>query len=232
MNTKSKILLLIGLVAAVLAARHFGLFDYLSLQQFQQQRQALEGWQAEHPLLMAGIFFAVYVAVTALSLPGAAVMTLVGGALFGLSTGLLLVSFASSLGATLAFLLARLLLRDWVQSKFSDQLQTINEGVAKDGKYYLFSLRLVPVVPFFVINVVMALTPMRAWPFYWVSQLGMLPGTLVYVNAGTQLGQLDSAGGILNPALIASFVLLAAFPWVVKGVSKWIDSRREAGSVK
>lgn len=184
---------------------------------------------AENPILTAGIFFCVYVAATAVSLPGAAALTLIGGAVFGLGWGLLLISFASSIGATLAFLITRLLLRDWVQSKFGQYLKTINQGMEKDGAFYLFTLRLIPVVPFFVINLVMGLMPISAWRFYWVSQLGMLAGTAVYVNAGAELGKLDtlSVSGLLSPTLIGSFVLLAIFPWVARASIRSVQRRRK-----
>ena len=168
----------------------------------------------------------IYVAVTALSVPGAAVMTLAGGALFGFWYALLLVSFASSIGATLAFLVSRLLLRDWVQGKFGRQLRAFNAGFAKDGAFYLFSLRLVPIFPFFVINLLMGLLPIRTWRYYWVSQLGMFPATAAYVNAGTRLGELDSAAGIISPALLLSFVLLAVFPLLAKWLLGYIQARR------
>jgi pyruvate/2-oxoglutarate dehydrogenase complex dihydrolipoamide dehydrogenase (E3) component/uncharacterized membrane protein YdjX (TVP38/TMEM64 family) len=177
----------------------------------------VQSWYQAHPWQTAAGFFAVYVAATALSLPGAAtLLTLAGGATFGLLWGTVLVSFASSLGATLAFLASRFVLRDWVQGSFGRQLQGINEGVAKEGAFYLFTLRLIPAVPFFVINLAMGLTPLRAWTFYWVSQLGMLAGTLVYVNAGTQLGALESPAGILSPGLIGAFLLLGFFPLIAK----------------
>ena len=153
------------------------------------------------------MIYALYIAVTGLSLPGAAVLTLAGGAVFGVLLGTLIVSFASSIGATLAFLAARFLFRDWVKSRFSARLQSIDDGVRRDGAFYLFTLRLVPVFPFFMINLAMGLTPMKVRTFYWVSQVGMLAGTLVYVNAGTQLAKLDSLSGILSPALLGSFVL-------------------------
>jgi pyruvate/2-oxoglutarate dehydrogenase complex dihydrolipoamide dehydrogenase (E3) component/uncharacterized membrane protein YdjX (TVP38/TMEM64 family) len=168
----------------------------------------------------------LYIAVTALSLPGAAVMTLAGGALFGLWAGLLAVSFASTIGATLAFLAARFLLRGYVQNRFGDRLKRINEGIEKDGLFYLLTLRLVPVFPFFVINLAMALTPIRTGAFYGISQLGMLPGTLVYVNAGTQLGQVETIGGILSPGLILSFALLGLFPWIARAAAGALQSRR------
>lgn len=217
------------LVLVILAIGLFVLFDigqYLSLEYFNEQKQTILAVQQRQPLLLAAIYFLIYVIVTAFSLPGAAVMTLIGGALFGFSWGLLLVSFASSIGATLAFIIARSILRDWVQQRFSSYLNAINQGIEKDGKFYLLTLRLVPVFPFFVINLVMALTPIKVWPFYWVSQLGMLLGTAVYVNAGTQLGQLESLSGILSPEMVASFVLLGLFPWLAKAVLALLKKRQ------
>ena len=175
---------------------------------------------------MIGVYFLIYVAVTALSLPGAVVMTLAGGALFGLWVGLLVVSFASSIGATLAFLASRLLLRDWVQGRFGDRLAAVNAGIAKDGAFYLFTLRLVPLFPFFVINLLMGLTPIKTRTFYWVSQVGMLAGTLVFVNAGTQLAKLDSLSGILSPALLGSFALLGVFPLLAKKLVAIVQARK------
>lgn len=220
------------LVLAVTVFVFFDLDQYLSLEYFNQQKNAISSYQQQQPLLLALIYFVVYVLVTAFSLPGAAVMTLVGGALFGLGWGLLIVSFASTIGATLAFLIARSLLRDWVQEKFSNYLAAINAGVEKDGEFYLFSLRLVPVFPFFVINLVMALTPIKPWPFYWVSQLGMLAGTAVYVNAGTRLAQLDSLAGILSPELIAAFVLLGVFPWIARALVALLKQRKALSRFK
>ncbi|MBS0336588.1 MAG: FAD-dependent oxidoreductase, partial [Proteobacteria bacterium] len=179
-----------------------------------------------HPAATALGFFATYVAVTGLSLPGAVIMTLAAGAIFGLVWGTLIVSFASSLGATLAFLAARFLLRDWVQARFGRQLAPVNEGVAKDGAQYLFTLRLIPAVPFFVINLAMGLTPLRTWTFYWVSQAGMLAGTLVYVNAGTQLAQLQSLSGILSPGLVGAFVLLGVFPLIAGKALEIVHTRK------
>ena len=224
----NKKFLIIAAIAVVIGlAFYFDIFQYLSLQAFNEQREAIEQQQAENPWLFAGIFFAIYVMVTGFSLPGAAVLTLVAGALFGLWQGLLLVSFASTIGATIAFIMARTLLQETVQEKFGNYLAKINEGVERDGGFYLFTLRLVPAFPFFVINLVMALTPIKTWTFYWVSQLGMLPGTLVYVNAGTQLSEIESTADIVSPALIGSFVLLAAFPWIVKGIMKLINKQRD-----
>ncbi|TQV69616.1 pyridine nucleotide-disulfide oxidoreductase [Exilibacterium tricleocarpae] len=211
--TLKKLIVLGVVVAAITAFFVFNGQQYLSLDQFRE-------WVTEEPVLTAGLYFAIYVVVTGLSLPGAAIMTLIGGAIFGLWWGLLLVSFASSVGATLAFAVSRTLLGDWVQEKFSAQLQTINRGVEKDGAFYLFSLRLIPIIPFFVINLAFGLTPIRTWTFYWVSQLGMLAGTFVYVNAGAELGAVEelSASGILTPGIISAFLLLAAFPFLARAL--------------
>ena len=218
---------LLALVAAAVAAFFFfDLGSYLTLDNLKARQGELQAWQAANPWLSAAIFFLIYVLVTALSLPGATVMTLGIGAIFGLWKGLVLVSFASTLGATLAFLLARFLLRDWVQARFGDKLKAINEGIEKDGAFYLFGLRLVPLFPFFVINLVMGLTPMKTWTYAWVSQLGMLAGTLVYVNAGTQLGRLDSLSGILSPGLVLSFVLLGLFPLIAKRLLSLLRARK------
>ncbi|PIW72342.1 MAG: TVP38/TMEM64 family protein, partial [Hydrogenophilales bacterium CG12_big_fil_rev_8_21_14_0_65_61_21] len=197
-----KRLILIGVIAAAIVAFFaLDLGRFLTLDALKSSQASFAAWYDAAPLVVIGAYFLVYVAVTALSLPGAAVMTLAGGALFGLGIGTLVVSFASSLGATLAFLVSRFLLRDWVQRRFGDRFAAVNAGMAKDGAFYLFTLRLVPLFPFFVINLVMGLTPIKVRTFYWVSQVGMLAGTLVYVNAGTQLARLDSLAGILSPAL-------------------------------
>ena len=216
------------LVVAALVAAYFA-FDlgrWLSLEALKTQQAAIESYRQVHPWLTAALFFAVYVLVTALSLPGAAIMTLAGGAVFGLLWGTLLVSFASSIGATLAFLAARFLLRDWVKARFGPRLAAIDRGVEKEGGFYLFTLRLVPAFPFFMINLVMGLTPMRAATFYWVSQIGMLAGTIVYVNAGTQLAAIDSLRGILSPALIGSFALLGLFPLIAKKIVDGVKARQ------
>ncbi len=214
------------LVLLVVLFFAFGLQRYLSLSAIKESQTSLEAWRAGQPLMAALIFFAIYVAVAALSLPGAAVLTLVAGALFGLGWGTLIVSFASAIGATGAFLASRWLLRDWVQQRFAERLASVNRGVEKDGAFYLFTLRLVPVVPFFVINLAMGLTPIRVWPFYWVSQLGMLAGTIVYVNAGTQLAQIDSLSGVLSPGLLASLVLLGVFPLLARKVLDMFKARK------
>ena len=225
MNTR-RLLLIAALAALLLAYFGFDLGRFLSLEYFKSQQAAIEAWRAAQPIKAALVFFVAYVAVTGLSLPGAAVMTLVGGAVFGLFWGLVLVSFASSIGATLAFLASRFLLRDWVQKRFGDRLRAINAGIEKEGGFYLFTLRLVPVFPFFVINLLMGLTPIRTRAFYWVSQLGMLAGTLVYVNAGTQLAKIDSLAGILSPGLLGSFVLLGIFPLIAKRIVDTLAARK------
>ena len=225
MNLRKGVLLL---VVAVLIASFF-LFDvgsFLTLENLKAQQAELDGWREQNPQLSLLVFFVVYVVVTALSLPGAAVMTLAIGAIFGFVTGTILVSFASTIGATLAFVIARFLLRDTVQARFGDKLKAINQGVEKDGAFYLFGLRLVPLFPFFVINLVMGLTPIRTWTFAWVSQVGMFAGTLVYVNAGTQLAKIDSLSGILSPGLIISFVLLGVFPLIAKKILAGIKARK------
>lgn len=224
--TRGRWFLLVLLAAAVLAFFAFDLGRFLSLDYLRARQAEFAALYAQHPLQVMAAYFGLYVLVTALSLPGAAIMTLAGGAVFGLAVGTLLVSFASSLGATLAFLVARHLLREPVRARFGARLAEIDRGIAKEGGFYLFTLRLVPLVPFFVINLVMGLTAMRAATFYLVSQLGMLAGTLVYVNAGTQLARLESPAGILSPALIGSFVLLGLFPLVAKRLVDEVRARR------
>ena len=226
MKTLPRLLLALSVLALIGAYFAFDLGSFLSLDHFKSQQAAIEAWRSTNPLLAVAVFLLIYIAVTALSLPGAAIMTLAGGAIFGLLWGSLIVSFASTIGATLAFLVSRFLLRDWVQASFGDKLKVINEGVEKDGAFYLFTLRLVPVFPFFVINLLMALTPIRARTFYWVSQVGMLAGTLVYINAGTQLAQIDSLQGILSPGLLVSFALLGIFPLVAKKLVAWVKARK------
>ncbi|MDF1624259.1 MAG: FAD-dependent oxidoreductase [Pseudohongiella nitratireducens] len=221
---KIGLMLLIFLVVAVFFA--LDLRSYLTLQGMQDALGEFSRWRDTSPYLVSGIFFVIYVAVTALSLPGAAILTLAAGALFGLGWGLVLVSFASSIGATLAFLVSRFILRDTVQQRFGGRLKTINAGVEREGAFYLFALRLVPLFPFFLINLLMGLTPLKTRTFYWVSQLGMLPGTAVYINAGTQLGSLESLSGIMSPSLLLSFALLGTFPLIAKKLLAVINRRR------
>ena len=213
---KSKLLVFAIIAAAIAAFFIFDLKQYFSLDYFKSQRDVIDAYVAAKPLQAGLIFFAIYVVVTGLSLPGAAIMTLIGGAVFGLLWGTVLVSFASSVGATLAFLASRFLLRDWVQSKFGDKLKPINDGVAKEGAFYLFALRLVPAFPFFAVNLLMGLTSIKTLTYYWVSQLGMLAGTIVFVYAGTQLGAFKIGAG-----LIFAFVLLGVFPLIAK---KFLDA--------
>ena len=208
----------LGVLAAVALFFALDLQRFLSLAAVQGSLGSLREAYAEHGPLMVGGYFLCYVLMAALSLPGATVMGLAGGAVFGFWVGTLAVSFASTIGATLAFLMSRYLLRDAVQSRFGDRLAAVNEGVAREGAWYLFTLRLIPVFPFFVINLVMGLTPMPARTFYWVSQLGMLGGTMVYVNAGRELGRLESLSGILSPSMLLAFALLGLFPLAVKKV--------------
>ncbi len=210
------LLALLGLLLGLYLALDVG--QYLDFADLKARQQDLQKLYQAHPWQVLGAYFLLYLLITALSLPGATVMTLAGGAIFGLWTGLLVVSFASSIGATLAFLVSRYLLRDWVQTRFGDSLEAINRGIERDGAFYLFALRLVPVFPFFLINLVMGLMPVRTRTFYWVSQLGMLPGTLVYVNAGTQLARLESPSDILSLPLILSFALLALLPFLGRGL--------------
>ena len=223
---RNRLLLLALLAVAVAAFFALGLDRHLSLAALKQQQGTLAALHAEHRVATLAGFFALYVAVTALSLPGAAILTLAAGAIFGFWTGLVLVSFASSIGATLAMLAARFLLRDAVQRRFGERLAPIHAGIAKDGAFYLFALRLVPLFPFFVINLLMGLTPIRTATFYWVSQLGMLAGTAVYVNVGTQLAQLESLAGVLSPALLGSFALLGLFPLVAARVVEALRARK------
>jgi pyruvate/2-oxoglutarate dehydrogenase complex dihydrolipoamide dehydrogenase (E3) component/uncharacterized membrane protein YdjX (TVP38/TMEM64 family) len=224
--SRKQILILVAFLALVAAFFAFDLGQYLSLSYIKQRQSDFAALYANRPLFVIGAFFAAYVAVTALSLPGAAIMTLAGGAIFGVLVGTLVVSFASSIGATLAFLVSRYVLRDSIQSKFGNKLAEINKGIEKDGAFYLFTLRLVPLIPFFVINLVMGLTRIKTGVFYLVSQIGMLAGTVVFVNAGTQLARIDSLRGILSPGLIASFVLLGVFPLIAKKIVEAVQARK------
>ncbi len=224
--SKKKMIILALLVALIVAFFAFDLGRFLSLDYIKSRQAEFTALAGEKPLLVGGAFFAVYVAVCALSLPGAAIMTLAAGAIFGLGWGTLIVSFASAVGATLALLASRYILREGVQSKFGARLADIDKGIEREGAFYLFTLRLVPIFPFFIINLLMGLTKMKAWTFYWVSQIGMLAGTLVYVNAGTQLAKISSLQGILSPGLIGSFVLLGVFPLVAKKIVDAIKARK------
>lgn len=219
---------LVVLIALIIGA-YFALDgqQYLSLEFFQQYYQ-------QQPLIFALIYFVIYVLATSLSLPGAALLTIMGGMIFGLWVGVLLVSFASTLGATAAFLMSRFVLRDWVQAKFSNYLTAVNAGVEKDGALYLFSLRLIPLFPFWIINLVMGLMPIKVRTYYWVSQLGMLAGTFVFVNAGASLGAIDelSTAGILTPKVLLSFALLAVFPFIARYFLAGLQQRKALAGFK
>jgi dihydrolipoamide dehydrogenase len=220
-------LTLLAFIATLIAA--FFIFDlqsYLTLESLKSQQEAIATYRNNYPGRAIAIYGLIYVAVTGLSLPGAAILTLAGGAVFDLFWGTVIVSFASTIGATLAFLAARFLFRDAVKSRFGERLKAIDAGVAKDGAFYLFTLRLVPVFPFFVINLAMGLTQLKTQTFYWVSQVGMLAGTIVYVNAGTQLGKLESLSGILSPGLIGSFILLGIFPLIANKIVDTIKANK------
>jgi dihydrolipoamide dehydrogenase len=221
-----KVILLLVIAVLIFLFFAFDLRQYLTIEQLKLRQHAFEDYYAANRALTIAVYMGMYIAVTALSLPGATVMTLAGGALFGIWTGALVVSFASSIGATLAFLVSRFLLKDYVQNKFGDKLKTINTRFKKDGPFYLFTLRLVPIFPFFIINLVMGLTPIRTIMFYIVSQIGMLPGTFVYINAGTQLAKIESARGILSPELLFSFALLGIFPLAAKKLVTYLKARK------
>lgn len=215
-----------GIILLIVLFKILGLEQYLTLSYIKEQQVHFARLYTENKVMVIAVYMLIYIVVTALSIPGAAVMTLAGGGLFGLVTGTIVVSFASTIGATCACIVARYLLRDWVQGRFGDKLAKINEGMAKEGGFYLFSLRLVPIFPFFVINLVMGLTPIRIVTYFWVSQLGMLPATIVFVNAGKELAKLDSLQGILSPGLLISFALLGLLPLVTKKLLGLYKSRR------
>ena len=230
--SKGRIAVILVFAALVVAFIWFDLVRYLDLEYLKARQADIDRFYRQHPVTVLAAYFFAYVAITGLSLPGAAIMTLAGGAVFGLLWGTVVVSFASTLGATVAFVVSRYILRDGIQRRYGDRLRTINAGVERDGGFYLFTMRLVPAFPFFVINLVMGLTPMRTFTFAWVSQVGMLPGTVVYVNAGTQLGRIESLQGILSPTLIGSFVLLGIFPLLAKWVVAAVQARRRGGEAE
>ncbi len=211
-----KILIVLSIVFAIILFKIFDLDQYLSLEYLKASKERFSLLYREHTFVVIVVYMIIYVITTSLSLPGAAVLTIAGGALFGLWVGTLVVSFASTTGATLACLVSRFLLRDWVQSKIGDRIKKINEGIEREGKFYLFTLRLIPIFPFWMINLAMGLTKIPLRTFYWVSQIGMLPGTIVYVNAGKELAKIDSLREIMSPGLIISFALLGLFPLIAK----------------
>lgn len=221
-----KLIIILALALLVTGYFAFDLGDRLTIDGIKDAVVQWESFYADNPAPVLAGFFAIYVAVTAASLPGAAILTLAAGALFGLLVGTVLVSFASTVGATLAFLSARYVLRDAIENRFGDRLKAINRGLERDGAFYLFTLRMIPLFPFFVVNLVMGLTRIRTVTYAWVSQIGMLLGTIVYVNAGTQLAQIDSLSGIASPSVIGSFVLLGIVPWIAKAVIGLIKRRK------
>ena len=227
---KTKITVLTAVVVLVAVFFIYDLGRYFNLEYLKAQQAIMDAYYTEKPLLTAASFFLLYVVVTGLSLPGAAVLTLAAGAIFGLLWGTVISSFASTLGATLAFLVSRYLFREAIQGRFADKLAAINKGVAEDGAFYLFTLRLVPLFPYFVINLVMGLTPIRALTFFLVSQAGMLAGTIVYVNAGTQIAKIEQIKDIASPGLILSFALLGIFPLLAKKTVDYLKRRKVQGT--
>jgi len=225
MKTSKNVLLLV-IVCLIAVFFIFDLQQYLTLEALKAKQDAIESYRVDYPILTVVIYGLVYITVTGLSLPGATILTLAGGAVFGILWGTVIVSFASSVGATLAFIAARFLFRDTVKSRFGSRMKAIDEGIERDGAFYLFTLRLVPVFPFFMINLTMGLTTLKVRTFYWVSQIGMLAGTVVYVNAGTQLAKIESLSGILSPTLLGSFVLLGLFPLIAKNIVSLIQAQK------
>lgn len=223
---KTQITLLVTVAILVAAFFLFDLGRYFNLEYLKQQQAVMDAFYERQPLTTALYYFLLYIVITGLSLPGAAILTLAGGAIFGLLWGTVIVSFASTIGATLAFLFSRYLFRDAIQGRFADKLTAINRGMAEEGAFYLFTLRLVPLFPFFIINLVMGLTPIRALTFFLVSQAGMLAGTIVYVNAGTQIAKIEQFKDIASPELILSFVLLGIFPLLAKKTVDYLKRRK------
>ncbi len=224
---KKKIIIVILVICLIALFRIFNLGDYLSLAYIKESQHKFELLYSENRIPVIAGYMATYILVTSLSLPGATVMGLAAGALFGLLTGTIIVSFASTIGATIACFASRFILRDWIQNRFGDKLKTVNKGIDEEGPFYLFTLRLIPLFPFWLINLVMGLTKMPLKTYYWVSQIGMLPGTMVFVNAGKELGKIESLSGILSPRLILSFALLGLFPIASKKLVALYKSRKK-----
>ncbi len=229
MNKKyiNKIIIVLVVIGLIAAFRIFNLGDYLSLSYIKESQEKFEIMYTEHRAAVIAGYMGIYILVITLSLPGAAVMTVIAGALFGLLVGTVIVSFASTIGVTLACFVSRFILRDWIQGKFGDKLKTVNEGIEKEGILYLFTLRLIPIFPLWLINLVMGLTKMPLRTFLWVSQVGMLAGTIVYVNAGKELGKINSLSGIFSPTLILSFVILGLFPITAKKLLALYKKRKK-----
>ncbi len=223
---RKKIVILIVIIGLIVAVKVFGLDQYLTLSYLKGSLDTLKTLYRDHPLMVIAGYFFIYVLTTSLSLPGASPLGIAGGALFGFWTATVVVSFASTIGATLACLVSRFILRDWIQNKFGDTIAKINEGIKREGAFYLFTLRLIPVFPFWLINLAMGVTKMPLLTFYWVSQIGMLAGTMVFVNAGKELAKIDSVKGILSPTLIFSFALIGLLPLTLKKLIAWYRCRR------
>ncbi|WP_027722822.1 TVP38/TMEM64 family protein [Maridesulfovibrio zosterae] len=223
---KKKIFILIFLVLVATLFFAFDLDRFFTLEYIKNSRQEFQIFYDQQPVFTVFLFFITYVTVVGTNLPGATILGLAGGALFGFSIAVVTISFASSIGATIACFFSRNLFRDYVQRKFGDRLDKVNKGIEEEGAFYLFSMRLIPAIPFVAINLLMGLTPMKLRTFYWVSQIGMLPGTMVYVNAGSELGKIDSLAGIIQPGLIISFVILGFFPLMVKKAVAFVKARR------
>ncbi len=223
MKRLAVLLCIIVLIAMFL---YFNLDSYFSLDQLKAKQAAINDYRLEHPVLVVFLYCSTYIAVTGLSLPGATILTLTGGAVFGAITGTILANLSATAGATLAFLISRYFIGSWIQRKFSDRIVLINKGIKRDGALYLLSLRMVPAVPFFVVNAVMGLTNIRVWTYIWVSQIGMLAGAAVYANAGTQLAKLDNLSQVFSPSLWLSFALLGLFPLFARKVIDWAKNNR------
>lgn len=227
-----KIIIAFIIIGLIIAFKVSGLSQYVSFSYLKESRETLVSIYEERTVVFIAAYFFIYIILTSLSLPGASPLTIAGGWVMGFWVGTLVVSFASTIGATVACFVSRFLLRDWVQNKFGNKIKKVNEGVEREGVFYLFTLRLIPLFPFWMINLSMGLTKMPLIKYYWVSQIGMLPGTMVYVNAGKELGQIDSLKGILSPSLIISFALIGIFPLVVKKLVNWYRARREMKTIK
>ena len=225
---KKKLAVVILFIIAVGLFFILDLGQYLNLEFVKSQQAVIDNYYSQNPIKTGLLFFISYILITGVSLPGAGIMTLAAGAIFGLVWGTILVSFASVFGATMAFLIARYLFHDYVQEKFGKYLEPINRGMKKEGEFYLFTIRLIPIFPFFIINNLMALTPIKTLHFALISQIGMLPGTMVFVNAGTQLAKIESPGDVLSPELIFSFVLLGIFPLLAKKLIEFIRKKKHS----
>jgi uncharacterized membrane protein YdjX (TVP38/TMEM64 family) len=220
-----KIVILVVIAVLIAAVKVLHLDQYLTLSYLKRSLDTLKALYENHSLMVIAGYFVIYVLTTSLSLPGASPLGIAGGALFGFWTATIVVSFASSIGATLACFVSRYLLMDWIQNKFGAKITKVNEGIEKEGAFYLFTLRLIPVFPFWLINLAMGLTKMSLVKFYWVSQIGMLPGTMVFVNAGKELAKIESVKGIISPSLIISFALIGIFPITVRKLIALYRSR-------